>query len=171
MSRMSLGGKMSEPTASLRSKFADVARSAFLSATVASLALMYSARVEAKDLVFGYVPASLEYPYNVATAQGFQEAARAVGVKTVVLDPRGSVEKQGNALDDLISQKVDAVGFLPLDSVVAESFVDKLNAAHIPVAAIALQVGDSAKRKLTDPYPGLSALVATDNYRAGYNSG
>lgn len=125
----------------------------------------------AKDLVFGYLPASMEYPYNVMTAKGFEEAAKAAGVKTIVIDPRGSVEKQGNGIDDLISQRVDAVGFLPLDSVVAESFVDKLNAANIPVAAIALQVGDSAKRKVDDPYPGLTALVATDNYKAGYASG
>lgn len=127
--------------------------------------------VQAKDLTFGYVPASLEYPYNVMTAKGFEEAAAAAGVKTVVLDPRGSVEKQGNSLDDLIAQKVDAIGFLPLDSVVSESFVDKINDAKIPVVAIALQVGDSASRKVTEPYPGLSALVATDNYQAGYVSG
>jgi ribose transport system substrate-binding protein len=127
--------------------------------------------VQAKDLTFGYVPASLEYPYNVMTAKGFEEAAAAAGVKTVVLDPRGSVEKQGNSLDDLIAQKVDAIGFLPLDSVVSESFVDKINDANIPVAAIALQVGDAATRKLTDPYPGLSALVATNNYNIGYAAG
>ena len=143
-----------------------------LGSSVAVLAtLLCSGAAVAKDLTFGYVPASLEYPYNVMTAKGFEEAAKAAGVKTVVLDPRGSVEKQGNSLDDLIAQKVDAVGFLPLDSVVAESFVDKLNAAKIPVAAIALQVGDSAKRKVDDPYPGLTALVATDNYKAGYASG
>ncbi|RUX42738.1 sugar ABC transporter substrate-binding protein, partial [Mesorhizobium sp. M4A.F.Ca.ET.050.02.1.1] len=134
-------------------------------------ALLWAAPSHAKELTFGYVPASLEYPYNVSTAEGFKEAAAAAGVKTVVLDPRGSVEKQGNALDDLITQKVDAVGFLPLDSVVSESFVDKLNASKIPVVAIALQVGDSASRKITDPYPGLSALVATDNYKAGFVSG
>ena len=138
---------------------------------VAVAALLCAGTAQAKDLTFGYVPASLEYPYNVMTAKGFEEAAKAAGVKTVVLDPRGSVEKQGNALDDLLTKKVDAIGFLPLDSVVAESFVDKINAAGIPVAAIALQVGDSAKRKLTDPYPGLTALVATDNYKAGYASG
>jgi ribose transport system substrate-binding protein len=46
-----------------------------------------------------------------------------------------------------------------------------MNAAKLPVVAIALQVGDSAKRQITDPYPGLSALVATDNYKAGYVSG
>ena len=143
----------------------------FLSTAVAVAALLCANSAMAKDLTFGYVPASLEYPYNVMTAKGFEEAAKAAGVKTVVLDPRGSVEKQGNAIDDLLTKKVDAIGFLPLDSVVAESFVDKINAAGIPVAAIALQVGDSAKRKVDDPYPGLTALVATDNYKAGYASG
>jgi ribose transport system substrate-binding protein len=142
----------------------------FVSA-VALTTLLCTGTSYAKDLTFGYVPASMEYPYNVQTAKGFEEAAKAAGVKTVVLDPRGSVEKQGNALDDLIAQKVDAVGFLPLDSVVAESFVDKLNAVKIPVAAIASQVGDPQKRKVDDPYPGLTAFVATDNFKAGYASG
>ena len=142
-----------------------------LGSIVALAGLLCTGATYAKDLTFGYIPASLEYPYNVMTAKGFEEAAKAAGVKTIVLDPRGSVEKQGNAIDDLIAQKVDAVGFLPLDSVVAESFVDKLNEAKIPVAAIALQVGDSATRKIEDPYPGLTALVATDNYKAGYASG
>jgi ribose transport system substrate-binding protein len=144
---------------------------AFGLVVAAASTLLWINSADSKQLTFGYVPASLEYPYNVSTARGFEEAAAAAGVKTVVLDPRGSVEKQGNALDDLIAQKVDAIGFLPLDSVVSESFVDKINAAKIPVVAIALQVGDSAKRKITDPYPGLSALVATDNYQAGYVSG
>lgn len=141
------------------------------SSVVAVATLLCVGKANSKDLTFGYVPASLEYPYNVMTAKGFEEAAAAAGVKPVVLDPRGSVEKQGNSLEDLIAQKVDAIGFLPLDSVVAESFVDKINDAKIPVVAIALQVGDSATRKVTDPYPGLSALVATDNYKAGYVSG
>jgi len=141
-----------------------------LAATTAA-ALLAAGTAGAQEMTFGYVPASLEYPYNVSTAQGFEEAAAAAGVKTVVLDPRGSVERQGNALDDLITQQVDAIGFLPLDSVVAESFVDKINEAGLPVVAIALQVGDSTTRDIDDPYPGLSALVATDNYQAGYESG
>ena len=155
----------------IRARLASTSCVVRLSLAAAGMMLLQGSAADARQLTFGYVPSSLEYPYNVSTAQGFKEAAEAAGVKTIVLDPRGSVEKQGNALDDLISQKVDAVGFLPLDSVVAESFVDKLNAAKIPVVAIALQVGDSTKRQLTDPYPGLSALVATDNYKAGYVSG
>ena len=153
--------------ANLRARLMSTSRVVLCSLAAAGMILLQGSAADAKQLTFGYVPASLEYPYNVATAQGFKEAAEAAGVKAVVLDPRGSVEKQGNSIDDLISQKVDAVGFLPLDSAVAESFVDKLNAANIPVVAIALQVGDSTKRQLTDPYPGLSALVATDNYKAG----
>lgn len=146
-------------------------RALALSAAFVATSLTSIGGASAADLIFGYVPGSLEYPYNVSTKEGFEEAAAAAGVKTVVLDPRGSVEKQGNALDDLIAQKVNAIGFLPLDSVVSESYVDKVNEAGIPVVAIALQVGDSATRKIDDPYPGLSALVATDNYQAGYVAG
>lgn len=144
-------------------------KSAFIGAITSALLLTSAA--SAQEMTFGYIPQSLEYPYNVSTAEGFEQAAAAAGVKTVVLDPRGSVEKQGNAIDDLITQGVNAIGFLPMDSVVAESFVDKINEAGIPVVAIALQVGDSATRAINDPYPGLSALVATDNYQAGYVSG
>lgn len=141
------------------------------STTLMAAAFLLAGAAQAEDLVFGYVPASLEYPYNVSTAEGFKEAADKAGVKTVVLDPRGSVEKQGNSIDDLITQKVNAIGFLPLDSVVAESFVDKINAAGMPAVAIAAQVGDPNKRAVNDPYPGLSAFVATDNFKAGYASG
>lgn len=125
----------------------------------------------AQELTFGYVPASLEYPYNVATARGFERAAAAAGVATVVLDPRGSVERQGNAIDDLIAQGVDAIGFLPLDSVVAETFADKVSEAGLPVVAVATMVGNSEQRRIEDPYPSLNALVVTDNNRAGQVAG
>src|SRR3989338_1982858 len=141
-------------------------RSALMAATLLSAGAAY-----AEELTFGYVPASLEYPYNVQTAEGFKEAAAKAGVAVVVLDPRGSVEKQGNAIDDLLTQNVDAIGFLPLDSVVAEAFVDKIDEAGKPVVAIASQVGDPNTRAVDDPYPKLTAFVATDNFKAGYVSG
>lgn len=156
---------MQNPTKQKPASPAALLTSAFLAS------LVFTGAGFAQELTFGYIPASLEYPYNVSTAQGFEEAAAAAGVKTVVLDPRGSLEKQSNAIDDLLTQDVDAIGFLPLDSVAAEGFVDKINEAGKPVVAIALQVGDSATRAVNDPYPGLSALVATDNYQAGYVSG
>ena len=56
---------------------------------ISTAAALFSSSAFAQDLVFGYVPASLEYPYNVNTQIGFEEAAAKAGVKTVVLDPRG----------------------------------------------------------------------------------
>lgn len=125
----------------------------------------------AAELTFGYVPGNLAYPYNVSTAKGFEAAAKAAGVKAVIIDPRGSVEKQGNALDDMIAQRVDAIGFLPLDSVVAQSFVDKIVDHEIPVAAIAVMVGDPQLRAINKPYEQLAALVTTDDIRAGEVAG
>ena len=141
-----------------------------LLAVSAALALL-SGAVYAKDLTFGYVAGSLKYPYNVATADGFKEAAAKEGVKAIVLDPQGEVEKQGNAIDDLIAQGVNGIGFLPLDSVVAQSFVDKITEKGIPSAAIAVQVGDPHKRALKDVYPKLNALITPDDFVAGEQAG
>ena len=84
---------------------------------LAAAAAVSSSTAFAKDLTFGYVAGSLKYPYNVATAEGFEQAAAEAGAKAIVLDPQGEVEKQGNAIDDLLAQGVDGIGFLPLDSV------------------------------------------------------
>jgi len=139
-------------------------------AALTAIAALSVGTASAKELVFGYVPANMAYPYNVATVNGFEEEAKAAGVKTIILDPRGEVSKQGNAIDDLLAQKVDAIGFLPLDSVVAESFVDKITAAGLPSAAVAVQVGDPAKRATKDVYPNLTALIAPDDVLMGEQS-
>jgi ribose transport system substrate-binding protein len=126
-----------------------------------------AAPVAAQETTFGYVPASMAYPFNVATAKGFREEAAKVGVKTVVLDSKGKVEAQGNAIDDLLTQKVAGIGFLPLDSVVAQSWVDKIAALKVPIVAVASQVGDPEKRPLKNVYEKLTALVTTDDVLAG----
>lgn len=136
-----------------------------------ALAIAIGSPASAQELTFGYIPGSMTYPYNVATAAGFEEAAKEAGVATVVLDPQGEVERQGNSIDDLIAQGVDGIGFLPLDSVVAESFVDRIEEAGIPVAAIAVQVGDPATRQFADVYPGLNALVAPNDVDMGERAG
>ena len=130
-----------------------------------------STPARAEELTFGYVAGSLKNPYNVATADGFAEAAAKAGVRAIVLDPQGDVAKQGNAIDDLLAQGVDGIGFLPLDSVVAEFFVDKITEKGLPSAAIAVQVGDPNKRALKDVYPKLNALVTPDDFVAGEQGG
>ncbi|MFM0004070.1 sugar ABC transporter substrate-binding protein [Paraburkholderia sediminicola] len=124
----------------------------------------------AKDITLGYVAAGMQYPFNVAAAKGFEAAAKAAGVKTIVLDAKTSVERQGNAVDDLIAQKVDGIAVLPIDAVVAQSWVDRAASHNIPFVAVATQVGDPQKHPIKDVYPKLSALVASDEVHAGYDA-
>jgi ribose transport system substrate-binding protein len=124
----------------------------------------------AKEVTLGYVAAGMQYPFNVAAAKGFEDAAKAAGVKTIVLDAKTSVEKQGNAVDDLIAQKVDGIAVLPIDAVVAQSWVDRAASHNIPIVAVATQIGDPQKHAIKDVYPKLSALVASDEVHAGYDA-
>ncbi|MFT4066765.1 sugar ABC transporter substrate-binding protein [Paraburkholderia sp.] len=124
----------------------------------------------AKDITLGYVAAGMQYPFNVAAARGFEQAAKAAGVKTIVLDAKTSVEKQGNAVDDLIAQKVDGIAVLPIDAVVAQSWVDRAASHNIPFVAVATQIGDPQKHAISDVYPKLTALVASDEVHVGYDA-
>lgn len=135
---------------------------------LASSALAMTAGIAAaEEVVLGYVPASLEYPYNVATAKGFEEMAKELGAKALIVDPRGSVEKQANAIDDLVLQGVQGIAALTLDGVIGQSWSDKLAEAGIPFVSIATQIGDSKAHAWADVYPSLTALVGVDSVKAG----
>ena len=140
---------------------------------VAAAALLCSLAdtASAKQITVGYVAAGLQYPFNVAVAKGFEDAAKAAGVKAIVLDPKTSVERQANAIDDLVSQKVDGIAFLPLDGVVAEGWADRVAAHGIPLVSVATELGDPQKRSIKDVYPKLAALVASDEVHTGFNAG
>jgi ribose transport system substrate-binding protein len=125
----------------------------------------------AKDVTLAYVAASMQYPYNAAVAKGFQDQSKELGAKAIVLDPRGSLEKQGNAIDDLIAQKVDGISAIVLDSVVARTWVDRAAEHNIAFVAAAVQVGDPDKTPVRQVYANLSALVTTDDVLAGERAG
>ncbi|NIF56054.1 sugar ABC transporter substrate-binding protein [Burkholderia sp. Ax-1724] len=137
---------------------------------LAGAAAFLTNAVFAKDITLGYVSAGMQYPFNVAAARGFEAAAKAAGVKTIVLDAKTSVEKQGNAVDDLIAQKIDGIAVLPIDAVVAQSWVDRATSHNIPFVAVATQIGDPQKHAIGDVYPKLTALVASDEVHVGYDA-
>ena len=143
-------------------------RSTFLVATAMAL---LSGAASAEDLVFGYIPNNMAYPYNVALVDGFTKRAAENGVKVVVLDSRSSVETQENQIDDLLLQKVNAIGFMPNDSVAVMSLVDKVVVAGVPIAATAVRVGDPATNPANYVYPKLTALVTSDDVEAGRVAG
>lgn len=137
---------------------------------LAGTAALLTNVAQAKDITLGYVAAGMQYPFNVAAAKGFEQAAKAAGVKTIVLDAKTSVEKQGNAVDDLIAQKVDGIAVLPIDAVVAQSWADRATSHNIPFVAVATQIGDPQKHAIGDVYPKLTALVASDEVHVGYDA-
>jgi len=120
-----------------------------------------------KQVVLGYVPASLAYPFNVATARGFEERAGELGAKAIVLDPRGSLERQANAIDDLVEQGAQGIAVLPLDAIVAQSWVDAVTDRGIPFVSVNSQIGDPQKVAWTDVYPKVTAITGMDNEAAG----
>jgi ribose transport system substrate-binding protein len=122
-------------------------------------------------LRFGLSSAGLSYPFAAAIAQGFQQQAARAGVAAIVLDAQGKVQKQANDLDDLLSERVDGIVLMPLDAVIAQSWVDRASAAGIAVVAVGSQVGDPNTRPLHDVYPRLTALVTQDEVVAGEEAG
>jgi ribose transport system substrate-binding protein len=81
------------------------------------------------------------------------------------------VQKQANDIDDLIGQNVKGIAVMPLDSVIAQSWVERASRAGIPMAAVGSQVGDPKTRDLKDVYPKLTALITQDEIAAGREAG
>lgn len=120
---------------------------------------------------YGLSTVGLSYPFAAAIAKGFSDAAAAAGANAIVLDAKGDVQKQTNDVDDLIAQKVNGIALMPLDSVVAQTIVDHAGRGGVPIAAVAALVGDPAKRRIDDVYPGLVALASQDEVAAGEAAG
>jgi ribose transport system substrate-binding protein len=144
-----------------------------MSARAAALAslLLTLGSAHAKPMSFGLSSVGLSYPFAAAIAKGFQDAAGRAGVRATILDAQGRVQKQANDIDDLIGEKVDGIAVMPLDSVIAQSWVDRATAAGIAVVAVGSQVGDPHVRALKDVYPRLVALITQDEVAAGREAG
>ncbi|MEO1969315.1 MAG: sugar ABC transporter substrate-binding protein [Sphingomonadaceae bacterium] len=120
---------------------------------------------------YGLSTVGLSYPFAAAIAKGFTEAAARANAAAIVLDAQGDVQKQANDIDDLITQRVDGIAVMPLDSVVAEGWVRRADKAGIPIAAVGALIGNPATRKVRDVYPGLVALASQDEVLAGRRAG
>jgi len=136
-----------------------------------ALAALSGARAGAATLRFALSSAGLSYPFAAAIARGFRRAAARAGVETIVLDAQNRVQKQANDLQDLIAEHVNGIVLMPLDSVVAQSWVNRAARAGIPVVAVGSEVGNPHTRPLRDVYPKLVALVTQDETAAGREAG
>jgi ribose transport system substrate-binding protein len=138
-------------------------------AAVFSLTTAFSAiesSALAKDVTLAFVVTNFQNVAEVSMADGFRKEGEKLGAKVILIDSKGSVEKQANGIEDAIAQDVDGIAAIVLDSAVAKSWVDRANASGIPFTAVAVQVGDPSA-KWSDVYPGLASLVGRDDFKTG----
>lgn len=140
-------------------------------AVLAGCLALVAGPASAKQLTFGLSVPIMSVGYLVTMVKGFTDAAKAKGVKVIVLNAQGSEEKQANDIDDLLSQGVDGIAINALNPTGSVALVNKVAARGIPIVAGATQIGNPAHRSLEDVYPKLTALIAAREVRAGEISG
>ncbi len=111
---------------------------------------------KAKQLVVGLSNQTMAVTFPVGLAKGAQREADRLGVKLIVLDSKGDVQKQGSDIQDLIAQKVDGILIVPNSPGPAQAMVDGVAAAGIPIASVHGTVGTGPA---TVPYGKLAFTI------------
>ncbi|MCU1471836.1 MAG: sugar transporter substrate-binding protein [Glaciihabitans sp.] len=106
-----------------------------------------------KNIVIGLSNQTMAGTFPVGLAKGAQQEATKLGIKLVVLDSKGDVQKQGSDMQDLVAQKVSGILIVPNSPGPAQAMVDQAVAAGIPVASVHGTVGTGPT---TVPYAKLS---------------
>ena len=125
----------------------------------------------AEDVKLAFIITNPQNPAEVSMSAGFQQKAAELGATAQVFSADGSVEKMSNDIDDAIALGFNGIATITMDSVVAQSWVDKVNEAKLPFVSVAVQVGDPEKVPFREVYPGLSALVGQDYIVSGQRMG
>ncbi|HEV3382941.1 MAG TPA: sugar ABC transporter substrate-binding protein [Trebonia sp.] len=109
-----------------------------------------------KQIVIGMSNQTMAVTFPVGLAKGAQAEANKLGVKLIVLDSQGDVQKQGSDIEDLIAQKVDGILIVPNSPGPAQAMVDEVAAAGIPIASVHGTVGTGPTNV---PYGDLSFTI------------
>lgn len=89
-----------------------------------------------KTLTIGLSPSNLQQDFFNQIKESAQKEADAEGIKLVVSDPGGDSDKQVSQIQDFITQKVDAIIFLPAGATAATVPVKAAHAAGIPIVTV-----------------------------------
>jgi ribose transport system substrate-binding protein len=100
-----------------------------------------------KQLVIGFTNWSRSFAFYVDLEKGLQEVADRENVKLITQDPNGDLMKQQQHLENYITQKVDGVIMIPIDSNASLPSAQAVMDKGIPIvtADIALQGSDEIK--------------------------
>lgn len=86
-----------------------------------------------KTYTFGYIAFDMKDLWNSYSAKAFEYAGEKLGVKTIVQDPGGDLEKSIAAMEDLIAKKVDGISLYPISVDQAKTLIAMANEAGIPI--------------------------------------
>ena len=115
-----------------------------------------------KGRVFGYTCMQLSNPFFTILEKSIREAVEANGDRLITVDPAMDPTKQINQIEDLISQKIDALFLNPVDWEAIRPALVALQRAKIPVINFDAEVKDMDL---------VTAYAGSDNKNAGYVCG
>jgi len=132
---------------------------------VAALALLAGTALGssawAQDKVIGLAVANLQADFFNQIKQSVEAAAKEQGIKVVTVDAKGDSATQVSQIQDLITQQIDALIYIPAGATAASVPVKAAKAAGIPVVAVDRNPADA---------PG-DTFIATDSVAAARTLG
>lgn len=105
----------------------------------------------------GLSVSTLNNPFFVALRDGAQQAADEAGAELVVSDAQNDAASQQSALQNFLTQQVDAIAINPVDSDAAAAAVRPANQEDVPVVAVDRAVNGAE----------VASTVASDNVEGG----
>ncbi len=117
-----------------------------------------AAKPAGKKLTIGVSVADQKSLFYIAAVDGMKKAAADAGITLNVLSADNDANKQVNQVNDLLTQKPDALIFIAQDATSAAAGVKAANAAKVPVIAV------DEKPESGDGQ--LATYIATDSVKA-----
>lgn len=112
-----------------------------------------------KKLRVGYVTMDITSPYFISMIDGMKEKAEELGIELSVHDGKYEAQPQIDAMETLITQKVDVIILSANDTEALQPMVDKAKEAGIKVIAANVEMEN------------VDAFVSLDEYEYGFMGG
>jgi ribose transport system substrate-binding protein len=107
-----------------------------VAAAALSLGLTVSSQAANNPPKIGLVQIDLSNPFHLGEVDGAKEAARRAGFELIVTSGEGDVNKQIQAVENLINQGVDAISVNFIDAGAFGPTMAKAKAANIPIVCL-----------------------------------
>lgn len=107
-----------------------------LSATALSILSCVDSVSAAEKKVVGATLLSLQYPFLVTLDEAMKAGATKNGIDLISLDPRQSVAKELDQVENLITKKVDLIIMIPIDQKTSQAAAKLINNANIPLVQL-----------------------------------